>query len=59
MNHAEKARSRRAIEEQWEFIKDYLDEYVSLCEHLGLVMPQDIIEIATTVDFSFPAVPSS
>jgi len=31
----ERKRARRIIDEQWELIKDYLDEYLPLCRRLG------------------------
>ena len=54
----EKARSRRAIEEQWELIKGHLTEYVPLCQHLELAMPQDIVEIAVVAGISLPSMPA-
>jgi len=55
----EQVRSRRAIEEQWVFIKGYLAEYVPLCERLSLTMPKDIAEIAVTAGIPFPLAPSA
>lgn len=46
-------RNEREIERQWELIKRYLKEYTTLCERLGLGIPNDIAEIAA----SFPASP--
>jgi hypothetical protein len=43
----EKRRSQRAIDEQWTLIKSWLEEYLSLCQHLNLTIPTDIQEIAT------------
>jgi len=45
-NPKEKARSQRVIDEQWEFIKGHLAEYMPLCKHLNVNIPQDIAEIA-------------
>jgi len=42
----EQARARRTIEEQWQFIKGHLDEYISLCKPLKVSIAADIIEIA-------------
>ncbi len=42
----EKARARRAIEEQWGLIEGYLEEYMALCSALGAVIPPDVHEIA-------------
>lgn len=42
----EKARAWRIIEEQRKLVRDWLGEYVSLCRHLGLAVPNDIREIA-------------
>ena len=55
-NPKEQARSRRGMEEQWKLIKDYLAEYVPLCERLGLAMPEDIAEIAVIAGL-FPSRP--
>ena len=52
----EQARSRRGIEEQWEFIKGYLAEYVPLCERLSLTVPEDIAEIAIIAGTQLPLV---
>jgi hypothetical protein len=41
-NPKEKARSRRAIGEQWELIKRYLSDYTSICERSNLPIPEDI-----------------
>ncbi len=43
----EKARARRAIEEQWALIQGYLDEYLPICQQRGALLPTDIAEIAT------------
>lgn len=56
-NPKEKARARRAIEEQQEFVKGYLEEYTSLCERVSLTMPEDIVEIAITAGISLPSSP--
>ena len=53
----EQARSRRGIEEQWELIERYLAEYVPLCEHLSLTVPEDITEISVTAGISLPSMP--
>lgn len=42
----EKARARRNIEEQWELVEEYLDEYLSLCQRMGSLIASDIYEIA-------------
>jgi len=42
----ERERAERVIDEQWELIKSSLDEYVPLCERLGVAVPDDIREIA-------------
>jgi hypothetical protein len=39
------ARSRRQIETHWQFIKDYLDEYLPLCERLHVDVANDVIGI--------------
>jgi hypothetical protein len=41
----EKLRSQRAIDEQWQLIRGYLDEYIPLCERLQLSAPADLVEI--------------
>jgi len=41
----EQARSRRAIQEQRELIRRHMTEYVPLCEHLNLAVPEDIAAI--------------
>jgi hypothetical protein len=43
----EKARSRRAIEGQWNLIRSYLAEYQALVDRLGLEPSDDIVQIAT------------
>lgn len=42
----EKARAQRAVDEQWDLIEEYLDEYLPLCQRMGSPMPSDIREIA-------------
>ena len=42
----EKARARRAIEEQWALIEGYLNEHLPLCRSLATPIPPDIAEIA-------------
>ncbi len=42
----EKARSRRAIEEQWALIQGYLNEYLPLCRRTGAPLPADVRDIA-------------
>jgi|GEM_PF-1641365 len=42
----EKARTRRAIEEQWSLIEGYLSEYRLLCQRNGTPLPAGIGEIA-------------
>ena len=51
----EKSRARRAIEEQWEFVKSYLAEYIPLCQRLSFSMPQDVMEIATVAGINLSA----
>lgn len=58
-NPKEKARARRAIKEQQEFVEGYLEEYVSLCGKLARPIPEDIAEIAAAYDISLPPTPSS
>jgi len=41
----EKARARRALEEQWAFIEGYLSEYLSLCRRIGTPVPAHIGDI--------------
>jgi len=41
----ETARARWKIDEQWELIKDYLDEYIALCERLQVSITDDLIDI--------------
>ncbi len=41
----EKLRAQRAIDEQWAFIKEYLDEYIGLCERLQSNIADDLVEI--------------
>jgi len=48
----ERSRSQRVIGEQKELIREYLAEYILLCEHMSLTIPQDINEIAITNGFS-------
>ena len=55
-NPKEKRRAERAIEEQWEFIKGYLAEYVRICQHLALAIAQDIAEIAIAIRLPLPSV---
>ena len=42
----EMARARRAISQQQQLIKEYLDEYVSLANEQGVSVPMDIEQIA-------------
>jgi hypothetical protein len=51
-NPKEQARSRRAINEQWQLIKDYLAEYTLLSNKLHLAIPEDIILINTLLSSS-------
>jgi len=44
--------------EQWKLIKGYLAEYVSLCEHSGTAVPENIAEIAVTAGVPLPSMPS-
>jgi hypothetical protein len=53
----ERARARRAIDEQWALIQGHLAEYVPLCERLSLVIPGDVAEIAVTARVSLPGTP--
>lgn len=41
----EKMRAKRAIEEQWGFIRGYLDEYMQLCKRLQVSVAVDLREI--------------
>lgn len=41
-NPKEKARARRTIKDQLGFMEGDLQEYISLCERMGLAMPKDI-----------------
>ncbi len=41
----EKLRARRAIDEQWMYIKDHLDEYIRVCERLRLSIADDLVQI--------------
>jgi hypothetical protein len=41
----EVARSRRVIDEQWNLVRDRLDEYLLLCERLQAGIPGDLLEI--------------
>ncbi len=38
-------RARRIINEQWELVRGYLDEYLLLCEQLQIGIPDDLLEI--------------
>jgi hypothetical protein len=58
-NPKEKARARRAIEEQQEFVKGYLEEYASLCGKLARPMPENIAEVAAAYGISLPPTSSS
>jgi len=42
----ERKRAKRVIDEQWELIEGYLDEYLPLCRRLGTTVPDDIAQIA-------------
>jgi len=42
----ERRRARRLIDEQWELIKDYLDEYLPLCRRLGTDLADDLKQLA-------------
>jgi hypothetical protein len=53
----ERARARRAIDEQWALIQGYLAEYVPLCARLSPAIPGDVAEIAVTAGVSLPGVP--
>jgi hypothetical protein len=44
----ERLRARRALQEQWEYIGDYLAEYASLCQRSAAALAPDIAEIAAT-----------
>lgn len=41
----EKARSQRALNEQWALVRSYLDEYQPLCRALGQSPPDDVAQI--------------
>jgi len=41
----ERKRTRRIIDEQWDLIKGYLDEYIPLCERLRVSISDDLVEI--------------
>lgn len=43
----EKALAQQTIGEQWEIIKGFLDEYIPLCQRLGIAPAEDIAELAT------------
>ncbi len=40
----ERKRAQRVINEQWELIKGYLDEYISVCERLRVSIADDLVE---------------
>ena len=42
----ERRRARRIIDEQWDLIEGYLDEYLPLCRRIGTPPPADIAEVA-------------
>lgn len=42
----EQVRSQRAIEEQWNLVKGFLEEYLPLCKRLEASIPTDLVEIA-------------
>ena len=50
----ERKRARRIIDEQWELIKYYLDEYLPLCRRLGATIPDDIAQVAARFDDGVP-----
>lgn len=41
----ERARAKRKVGGQWELIKGFLNEYISLCQRLRLAIPDDLLEI--------------
>ena len=41
----ERKRGERIIDEQWDLIKGYLDEYIPLCEWLQVSVADDLVEI--------------
>jgi len=42
----ERKRAQRIIDEQWDLIRGYLDEYLPLCQRFGVTIPNDIAQIA-------------
>jgi hypothetical protein len=44
-NPKEKLRAQTAIDEQWTFVKGYLDEYIPLCQRLQISIANDLVEI--------------
>ena len=51
----EKARAQQSIEGQWGLIRMWLDEYLLLCEDLGMPVNDDIAQIAA----KFPKLPKA
>lgn len=58
-NPKERTRARYAIEEQKGFVREYLAEYIPMCERLGLTTPQDILEAATVYGVLLTSPPRS
>jgi len=52
----ERKRATRIIDEQWELIKGYLDEYLPLCHRLGVTIPDDIAQIAARFAEGIPEI---
>lgn len=50
----ERRRARRIIDEQWELVEDYLDEYLPLCRRLGVNVPDDIAQVGARFDDGAP-----
>jgi len=42
----ERMRLQHENDEQWNYVRNYLTEYTTLCERLGLQAPEDIVQIA-------------
>ncbi len=42
----ERERAERIIDEEWELIGDYLDEYLPLCKRLGTTVPDNLRQFA-------------
>ena len=55
----EHKRAQRIIDEQWDLIRGYLDEYLPLCQRLGVTIPNDIAQIAARFAKGSPEVTTS